>query len=77
MTACATCYPQLKGKKVIHGCCCLLATSPNATQDLGYLIKPKRRPGLVTQGHPHSVLLQLVLVSRGILATGGDCWETR
>lgn len=48
----------------------LLPTFPNAAQDLGYLIKPKKRPGLVGQGHPHYVLLQLVLVSSGILATG-------
>lgn len=61
----------IKREKVICGSCCLLATFPNAAQDLGYLIKPKRRPGLASQEHPHSALLQLVLVSSGILATGG------
>lgn len=61
----------IKREKRIRGCCCLLATFPKAAQDLGYRIKPKRRPGLAGQGCPHSVLLQLVLVSGGILATGG------
>lgn len=60
----------VKREKVICGCCCLLAAFPNSAQDSEYVIKPKRRPGLAGQGHPPSVLLQLVLVSSGILETG-------